>query len=523
MKRLIYPFFAFLVVLAATGCKKSFFDINDNPNNPTEKAITPQLLLPSVLSYTAAKMATGYDYAGHWMGYWARSGTYGQSLPLENYDITTSYQTLQWRNSGDANTYSTTGWYNNLADIDIMEKKAKVGGQTFYVAIAKIMKTFGFMYLVDQYNNVPYSEAFSIKSTFTPSYDKGQDIYKDLLAQLDTAASLLSEADVNVNTGIESADIMFGGDQEMWIKLANTQRLKLLLRQSQLFGASVPTTELAKITDDGFLMADETAAVNPGYSVDNGRQNPYWDTYKLTPQGAIVDNFNRANNYVLNKYRDNGDIRYKYFFSPALVPLSSTSPYVINNDNDRLYLGYNFGEIDNNTTRPRANGSSNVAGPGLAKSATQPQWLFTSVESLFLQAEAAQRGWLPGDAHAIYVAAVTESFKWLGVTDYSDVADAYLAQSNPISNWTVAANKIDLIVMQKYLALCGINNFEAWVDYRRLGIPRDLPLSLNPSIAGRSIPVRLLYPADEYSYNAANVGAEGTINGQTSKIFWDVD
>jgi hypothetical protein len=30
----------------------------------------------------------------------------------------------------------------------------------------------------------------------------------------------------------------------------------------------------------------------------------------------------------------------------------------------------------------------------------------------------------------------------------------------------------------------------------------------------------LLYPTSEYSYNSANVAAEGTINNLTSKIFW---
>ena len=519
MKRLKYSVFTLLILLTAAGCKKSFFDINENPNDPTEEAVTPQLLLPTVLTYTSAKMATGYDYCAFWMGYWARSGSYGQSLPLENYDLTASYQTLQWRNSGDANTYATTGWYNNLNDVSIMERKAKVSGLDFYVAIAKTMKSIGFMYLVDQYNNVPYKEAFNISGTFSPKYDRAEDIYKDLIAQLDTAATLVLRSNADETPGLAEADVMFGGDSEMWLRFINTQRLKLLLRQSQLFKSSAPSAEIAKILNDGkdlaggpFLMTGQTAEVNPGFAVDNGRMNPFWETYNLTAQGAIVDNFNRANNYVLNKYRNNNDVRYQYFFSKARIPVDGNE-----------YYGYNFGEILPSPVKYRANQSSNVAGPGLAKSATQPQWLFTSVESLFLQAEAIQRGWLTGNAQAAYTEAVHESFRWLGVDDAEAKADAYLAQSNSISNWSMAANKIDLIVMQKYLALCGVNNFEAWVDYRRLGIPKDLPLSLNPSRASRTVPLRLIYPSDEYSYNSSNVGEQGTINAQTSKVFWDAD
>src|SRR5690606_38022116 len=122
--------------------------------------------------------------------------------------------------------------------------------------------------------------------------------------------------------------------------------------------------------------------------------------------------------------------------------------------------------------------------------------------------------------HQAYNDAVTESFIWLGVENAADEAADYLAQSDNIVSWDNAGDKINLIITQKYLALPGINNFEAWVDYRRLGVP-NVPLSLSPSRNGRHIPLRLLYPQNEYSYNAENVAAQGTINAQTSAVFWD--
>src|SRR5690606_16927066 len=126
-----------------------------------------------------------------------------------------------------------------------------------------VVKSIGFMYLVDMYNNVPYTDAFDLENKITPAYDKGEDIYNDLLAQLDTAATLFAEIEI-IDPEEEAADVMFGGDVEMWRKLVNTQRLKLLIHQSQLFGSSVPTAQLAKITADGsgFLMSGETAEVN---------------------------------------------------------------------------------------------------------------------------------------------------------------------------------------------------------------------------------------------------------------------
>lgn len=501
MKKILYSLTALLLI--TSSCKKGFLDINENPNAPTESSITPDLLLPRALHATGARMATSYDFAAHWMGYWARSGTYGPSTEEESYNITTGFQADEW-----------SGWYDILTDYNTMEQKAKASGQGFYEGIAKTMKTIGFMYLVDQYNNVPYSQAFNLAENIQPAYDKGQDIYNDLFKQLDQALVLIDKAELGANVNLAQADIMFNGDKTMWKKLINTQRLKLLIRQSQISGFN-PATEIAKVTAEGFLMSGETASVNPGYFQDNGKQNPFWNSYEQNYLGETVDDYNRANNYVLGILRNTNDIRYQYYFDPVSSTCTSCNPPV----NAGTYFGYDYGFVNPDPNQPKAANSSGVGGKGLAKSPNQDQWVFTSVESMFLQAEAKQRGWLVGDAKAAYEAAVRESFIWLGVTNAVATANTYLASGNAIVNWDAAANKINLIVMQKYLALVGINNFEAWVDYRRVGVPA-VPKSLAPSV-GPNIPLRLRYPQSEYNYNAAVVGAEGNPNPFTSPVFWD--
>ncbi len=502
MKKIIYIILS-LVTFGLTACKDDFFDINKNPNLPTEESITPQLILPRTLHATASRMAVNYDYSAHWMGYWARSGTYGPNNEQESYNITTGYQSGQW-----------AGWYDILFDVNTMEKKAEISEQPFYVAAAKVLKSIGFMYLVDQYNNIPYSKAFDVGNNILPAYDKGQDIYNDLLVKLEEAAQTFKTMDADADPSIVQADIMFKGDLTKWRKLVNSQRLKLLLRQSQLFGATPPTAQLTLITNDasGFLSTGESASVQPAYATIKDQQNPFWNTYKTNELGAPVDAYNRANNYVLNKYRGNNDVRYKYVFSAAASPIPPVN-------DASLYYGYNFGEYIPNSA-PKENNSSAVSGPGLAKSNTQAQWLFTSIESMFLQAEAVERGWLAGNSKTAYENAVKESFLWLGVTE-ANAADDYLTQGTPFVDYDMAPNKIELIVMQKYMALTGVNNFEAYVDYRRLGVPTDLPLSLSPSKGSNVVPLRLQYPQNEYNYNSANVTAEGNINPQTSKIFWD--
>ncbi len=522
MKNKIFLTFTLLLLVLA-GCKESFFDINENPNNPVGEVVEPRLLLPSVLNATAKKMAVDYDFLAQWMGYWSRGADYGQSLPLESYNLTTSYEQNNWVNGNTSVANPAISWYDILNDADKMEKKAAELNQPFYAAAAKVVKSIGFMYLVDMYNNVPYSQAFDVDKYITPEYDKGQDIYKDLLLQLDAAKDVFQNSTIEQTQPLQASDIMFHGDLAMWIRLVNTQRLKLLLRQSQVLG-SVPTSELSKM-EGGFLMSGQTASINPGYANNKYQQNPFYAAFYLDFTGSVADGFNRANVYLLNKYRDNNDPRYKYVFRAALNPVDDEYNPVEPDEatDEQLYRGTVFGARSN--PNMGSVNQSMVAGPGLVDSPTQDLWFFTSVESMFLQAEAYQRGWLTGKTpQTAYNDAIRESFLWLGVDDPGahTQANAYIASGASIVAWN-SANPLQSIITQKYIALAGINNFESWADYRRLGLPADVPLSINANRGSRNIPLRLLYPQNEYSFNAKNVNAQGTIDAQTSRVFWDVN
>lgn len=500
MKKYIYLLVLLFAVL--TGCKKSYLDINTNPNSPTEVSITPDLILPLALHNTAASVGAGYASVARWMGYWARGGDYGPSTEEESYNITTGFGAGGWAN-----------WYNILYDYHVMEIKAKASGQKFYEGIAKTMKTIGFMYLVDTYNNVPYSKAFDLSGNITPAYDKGADIYKDLFLQLDQALVLINDAAPGKDIRLADADIMFKGNATMWRKFINTQRLRLVLRLSETTLVT-PATELAKVTADGYLGSGETADVNPGYvkaqnSAKISQQNPFWDTYEQDLSGVYNDRYNRANNYVLFIFRNSSDIRYQYYFDRAQTPLGSN-----------IYWGYDYGFVDPNPDNPKSVNSSGVGGPGLARSFSQDQWLLTSVESLFMQAEASHRGWISaGGTQNALNNAVRESFIWLGVPNATTVANDYLASGFSVVDWASNTDKLKLIITQKYLGLVGIANYEAWADYRRTNFP-NVPKSLAPSVAA-NIPLRYRYPQSEYNYNPANVGAENDPNPITSPVFWD--
>jgi hypothetical protein len=518
MKKILYSLTLASLLLTA-GCKKSFLDINVSPNSATEQNIGAAQILPYAMHATAARMGTSYGWTGNWIGYWGPSGTYAPDVVESTYNITTGFQSGQW-----------TGWYDILNDLNVAEKKAKLAGQDFYEGMAILMAVPGWMSLVDMYNNIPYSEAFDLVNKLTPAYDNGQDIYNDLLVRIKYAIDKIKGAQFAANPGVLTTDIMFGApafpsDQalyakakQMWAKFGNTLRLKLLIHQSQIPGFS-PTATINDIVTEGsgFLAAGESAKVVPagGYLVSAGKLNPFWNAYKTDQGGNETNDYYRANNYVLNLMKNNQDERYKRIFSPA---------------GNGSYTGVTYG--DPPAVATNSSNTSNVSGPGLATSNTQPQWVLTSFESLFLQAEAIIRGWLPGNGQTAYENAVRESFVYLGVPNANSTATTYLAgldvngNPNPVTNWaSVAAGtttqKVAFVALQKYIAMTGTNNLEAWTDYRRLNVPSNIPISTNVARISNTIPISLLYSQTEYSFNQANVSAQGTINQFTSQIFWD--
>src|SRR5690606_17578658 len=94
----------------------------------------------------------------------------------------------------------------------------------------------------------------------------------------------------------------------------------------------------------------------------------------------------------------------------------------------------------------------------LFKSYAQPSVLMGSFESLFLQAEAAERQWISGAAKDFYEQAIRASFDYLEV----DAAEFNTYNGQASVNFDNAADKVERIIEQKWLALNSISSIEAW-------------------------------------------------------------
>lgn len=496
------------VAFLGNSCEK-FLAVNEvNPNNASK--VEAKLLLPAALNNVASTMnlPRRFDFVYLWHGLWSISAGYSQPQNLVQYKLLNSnYQTAFLE-------FYTTG--NNL---DLIEKGSTDPKDVYYSAIAKIMKAYIFQNLVDCWGDVPYTDCFQAPALLKPTYTAQQKIYEDLVVKLDDAIALIQDAPVDANPISGASDIMYAGDMNKWMKFANTLKLRILIHQADMSGrTSYITGAIATTASVGYIGAGEGALVNPGFLVSEGKMNPFYETFYNAAGTSQSDGITYyfAGKDAIDFYKNTNDPRIKKFFNSYSTPPAAAA-----------YEGNVFGKLPDDlvasaeTSRlgyiKNADGTENAT--TMIGNAKKSAPLLTDFESLFIQAEAAQRTLIAGDPQALYESAVTRSFVYMGLA--SGTAINYLTQALTSVSYPDASNKLQLILTQKWAALNGVAPVELWTDYRRTGYPNFLHFSVDPAKEGPGTPpVRLLYPQNEITVNNDNVVAVGTIDAFTSKIFW---
>ena len=474
MKRFQYIFLLGLFFLGACG---NFGDTNVDPNNPSN-ASTSALLTRSQRSISGVIA----DVAPI---------LYVQHLAEKQYTTTSQY--------GVPNTDFGT-WYSGplislqtIIDLntDDATKVAALsgGGNNNQIAVARILKAFYFQFITDTWGEVPYSQSLDAKNdVFTPAYDTQEAIYTDLLKELTEAVAQIDNGDA------VRGDILFGGNMEDWKRFANTQRMVLAMRISDVSPAKAQQAFEAAY-NAGVL----TTNVAYPYLGETNNQNPWFGRfltrYDYVASKTMVDYLTSVN-----------DPRMSSFFEPA----ASTGTYV----------GLAHGINDAGDT-PTADVSA--MNSSLIRSQSAPLYIYTQAQINFYLAEAANRGWsVGGTAQSFYEKGVEESLKqWKG-DDYNAAEyAAYIAQTSVA--WD-ATNANELIGRQKWVALF-LQGHEAWSEWRRTGYPVLVP-ARDPLNQSGKIPVRYGYPTTEAGNNKANYDAAVASQGPDeldTRVWWDMN
>jgi len=492
-------------IILASSCKKTYLDVNSDPNRVTDQNVTAELIFPAAATEVGARAASGnFTFLNQWLGYWAPNGGFVPQQNVTTYNIDFTFGDALFQNH-----------YNTLFDLHQAEVKGLASGDTAIAGASIILSAKLFQELVDLYGDVPYSQAFDVAKFTTPVYDKAQDIYNSLQKRLDTAIMYMMLPQVKA---FGPADIINNGNAAKWIAFANTLKLRLLIRQSEVAGFD-PSADIAKIqSTGGVLKAGQSISVNPGYVNDVDKQNPYYANFGWTPTGTQSNLSTDANEYIVNILSTTHDPRLERLFFPAGF------------DATNGFVGNVFGDPVGTLAQASASSyfgpalvgelNANNVGTGYSNS----QYIYPSYESLFLLAEAVARNWIPGDANAALAAAITESFVWLGVPDARNAAAAYIAANPSIATITgtnVAAN-VKVIAYQKYIANTGIDPLESYFDVNRLHFLTDKSyISTAPGLVSHTLPLRLLYPQSEYTTNGVNTPKQVAGDAFTKKLFWE--
>jgi hypothetical protein len=284
MKRVLTVIVATMFLISSCD---DYLDINTNPNQAT--AVNADLVLPQALVATALVLNAYNSYGMQIGGYAANAGGYGGFNETVSYLYTPNNYSNLWPAS-----------YDNLEDYQYIITQTNEDPEfVYYNAVARIMRVYGFQLLVDTYNNVPYTDALQGSDMLTPTYEDAATIYSKLADELDVAMASINAglaAEVSPKS-LGDNDVVFKGDMENWLKMANTIKLRLHVRAKGKATFSNQNFDAA-----GFL--DTDALINPGYTRDNNRQNPLWNTWGFTYNGSAGNKAWIPTTYILTFYNN---------------------------------------------------------------------------------------------------------------------------------------------------------------------------------------------------------------------------
>jgi hypothetical protein len=559
MRKLIISL-AVLSVIVSVGCKKfndKFDSLLTNPNLPSLDAADADLYLNNTIINFETFHRNASDLSDPLVRQETMFGpTYFNAYGPTSFDFI-------W-NVAYTSVIKTA---NTL--IPLAEGKE----QFVHSGIAKVLKAFTLITLVDLFGDVPYSEANLGVENTNPKADKGSDVYAAAIGILDDAITTLGKTTNSSPTN----DIFYGGDADKWITLAKTLKLRAYV-QTRLVDASAKDKINALIADgdligdaDGdfaFQYGSKNAAPDSrdgryvgNYGTDNGAGG-YLGTYAMwvcAKEKGFVDPRTRyyfyrqclhPTDYSDSRLPDQTTLQFAlacfYRATPPWYP--SGAPYCVldggwwgrdhgNNEGTGpdllvkttwgVYPAGGAFDYDQNTSVGQGAGRE-VGAKGVGM---EP--IFLSSFSYFLQAESALTLGTTGDPLALMLKGINASFDKVAAypasinyTPTSDpaflITDAKRTQYiNYVTNqYNSAASddaKLNIIEKEFYIAAWG-NGIEPFNAYRRTAKPDNFQLAANVADPGAFIR-SFFYPAVYVNLNK-NV-TQKTVTDV--KVFWDTN
>ncbi len=464
----------FGVLAAITACA-DLTSINQNPNGPVD--VPPPSILPSVIQTLVGTVdgVTSLNIRGG--GLWVQYYSEIQYRDEDKYIVRSG-------TSGGWGLYSRA-----LKDLQRIIVKGQAASTPNWSAVGRVLKSYTYSVMTDAMGDLPYGQALRGDTVLAPAYDTQQQIYNGMLADLAQANTEINPAGIGFATG----DLMYNGDMTKWRKFANSLRLRLAIHLS--------------IKDPTKAAAEAAAAVTAGVFTSNADNATLLYLATSPNRNPIFNDAQGRDDYGLSKtYVDS----LTSWADPRLPVFAQPNP--AGTGIQGLPNGLNDGE-----GTPIVNISR--FGAFWRSRAAAPMDLMTYSEVLFLQAEAAERGWIPGGSAAaatFYRNAITASMQQYGVGAGDSAYRAQAKVGYDAAGATLAGH-LQQIAYQKWVSLY-MQGMESWTEVRRTRIPLLVPgprTAFGAGVPGR-IPERLPYDDNEAVLNKANLDAAVAAQGFTA-------
>lgn len=426
LKKAIYST-ALAVLFSATSCEK-WLDINHTPNNPeTVKASS----LLSGIQVSAGYTLMSWDYLFN-------AGVYNQY-------ITQRYGNSQFKKTEKFETEDFAPSYRNFFTGQLVEAQALKDNSeetSGYAFVSEIIQIFVWQNVVDTWGNVPYFEALDSKN-ITPKFDKAEDIYKDLLSRIDKAID-------NYNSGFYNDDIdkkvdfVYGGSFSDWGKFANSLKLKLMHRLSNVADYYRNESLLDFVSNAEFI--DKTAQISENIWESKSTKKYPADEY----EGGQFFSNNVLPSRTLVDYMSSGN-------DPRLAV------YFTKNNSD-IYAGKLQGYFEvNEDDKTGAFSAVNLSGMPKNIPLMSVWEIDFDIAEVYLRASNNEK------AKEYYEKAVLESLKYWGLSDASDITgeNGYAKWDNPDFE-----KGLELISLQRWVSFFMTQHAEAFFERNRTGYPQ---------------------------------------------------
>lgn len=552
MKSYIKNAFAALSILAvATSCG-DFGDTNVDPEHLNGGNVNYKMVFTN-----AQHQALGSDwdvwrdgliYLSQWNQHIAAGGWWW-SYGINSYS--NGYAAAYWSSMLGA------GGRGSIRDIQTVISKWKDDPDNAYnYQIARIIRAYIFQRLTDMHGDIPYSEAGQPDAYPYPKYDKQEDIYKDILKELDEAQAALGTGTASLG----SQELFYNGDMTKLKKLANSLMLRAAMRLSKVDQATAKTYA-AKAYANGVITTndDDCYLLHSGGSTTNDSSEPYAKIILHEDQGVafisttfmdiLKGNDDPRLPLIACVYPDGCDTKdydpakaensapEKQKGMPAFFSMSISSDYSIN----KYYPSEFTDEVLNNTSSDKyykkVYSQPNRSTYGDPEG---PTFVCTAAQTNLLLAEAAYRGWISGSAEDFYKAGVTCAMKQFSVYPSSNAKKLYnqYITDSAISAY-LAAHPYNAATALKqinteYWITCLFDEYETWANWRRSGYPElEEKCSQHDNWSsignyGPAIVRRMPYPEDEVQINTANytealqrLGLQSENDFNNTRVWWD--